>query len=171
MNIRLILSFLLILNANTTMAETPVDTNQALSELSQLFYEDQGTLGQDTLNQNKLDFSLESLKEVNKYLEQVRSNKEIESSWNRVVLRAGAYVGEVIRKNDVKANWRWLDYESAKALEPEFFESLGMSLSSAAVLYSKEKGFTFPLAKVEKFLINGSEDDVYFFATVAIREK
>jgi len=126
MNIRIILSFLLTLSASTAMAEKPADTNQALSELSQLFYEDQGTLGQDTLNQSKLDFSLESLKEVNAYLEKVRSTKEVESSWNRVVLRTGAYVGEVIRKNDAKANWQWLDYESAKALEPEFFESLGM---------------------------------------------
>ncbi|MCQ2032298.1 hypothetical protein, partial [Stutzerimonas zhaodongensis] len=124
MNIRIILSFLLTLSASTAMAEKPADTNQALSELSQLFYEDQGTLGQDTLNQSKLDFSLESLKEVNAYLEKVRSTKEVESSWNRVVLRTGAYVGEVIRKNDAKANWQWLDYESAKALEPEFFESL-----------------------------------------------
>ena len=168
---RIIFSFLLALSAGVAMADKPIDTNQALLDLSHMFYEDKDTLGQDTLNPSELDFSVESLKEVNAYLDTVRANKEIESSWNRVVLRTGAYVGEVIRKNDPKANWQWLDFESAKAQEPEFFESLGMSISSAAVLYSKDKGFAFPLAKVEKFLINGPEDDVHFFALYITREK
>jgi len=84
------------------------------------------------------------------------------------VLRAGAYVGEVIRKNDKKVQWQWIDYEGGKQVEPKLFESFGRTVATAAVLYDGNKGFVFPLAKVEKYLNNGAEDDVHLFARVII---
>src|SRR5262249_16132962 len=134
-----------------------------------LFFEDDETFGREHLDQRKLDFSVESLKHINDYLEVIRKDKDVENQGKTraiVVLRAGAYVGEVIRKNDKKVQWRWVDYEGAKQVEPKMFESFGKRIATAAVLYDGNKGFVFPLAKVEKYLNNGAEDNVYLFATV-----
>src|SRR5262249_34835785 len=136
------------------------------SDLAHIFYEDDTTFGREHLDRRRLDFSVESLKHVNEYLEAIRKDKEVEKDWTRTVLRAGAYVGEVIRRNDKKVQWRWIDNEGAKQVEPKLFESFGRTVATAAVLYDGKKGFVFPLAKVEKYLNNGSEDDVYFFAKV-----
>ena len=147
----------------------PKDQTPALSDLSQMFYEDPSTFGRQHLDRRRLDFSVESLKHVNDYLEAIRKDKDVEKQGVtrlKVVLRAGAYVGEVIRKNDNKVQWRWIDYEGAKQVEPKLFESFGKTIATTAVLYDGNKGFAFPLAKVEKYLNNGAEDDVYFFAKV-----
>ena len=77
----------------------------------------------------------------------------------------------MIRKNDAKVKWRWIDYEGAKMVNPKAFESFGKSIATAAVLYDGNDGFAFPLAKVEKYLNNGAEDDVYFFAEVIMADK
>jgi len=84
------------------------------------------------------------------------------------VLRAGAYVGEVIRRNDKKTKWQWIDLETAKSLNPEFFRSMPKVIASAAILYNGKSGFVFPLAKVEKYLENGSEDSVTSLAQVML---
>src|SRR5215467_3741034 len=147
----------------------PKDQTLALSDLAHIFFEDDDTFGREHLDRRRLDFSVESLKHVNDYLEAIRKDKDVETQGvtrAKVVLRAGAYVGEVIRKNDKKVQWRWVDYEGAKQVEPKLFESFGKRIATAAVLYDGNKGFVFPLAKVEKYLNNGAEDDVYLFATV-----
>jgi hypothetical protein len=86
---------------------------------------------------------------------------------NVFILRAGAYVGEVIRRSSsTSAPWHWLDYQQAAALRPTV-ASLGMSIGTAAVLFDGQR-FIFPLAKVNKYLENGSEDSVHFYAQVVL---
>jgi len=46
----------------------------------------------------------------------------------------------------------------------------GESLGGAAVLWDSASGLTFPLAKVQKFLDNGREDSVQFFAKVMMEK-
>ena len=166
MNLRMLMLAFITVMCGSAVAVEPADHTQALSELSQMFYEDSATFGRQLLDRRKLDYSVESLKHVDEYLESIRKNKDVEATWNRTVLRAGAYVGEVIRRNDKKAQWRWVDHEGARSVEPKLFDSFGKSIATAAVLYDGKKGFSFPLAKVEKYLNNGSEDSVYFFAKV-----
>ena len=146
----------------------PKDQTLALSDLAHIFFEDDDTFGREHLDRRRLDFSLESLKHINDYLGTIRKDKEIEKlgvTRAKVVLRAGAYVGEVIRKNDNKVQWRWVDYDGARQVEPKF-ENFGKTIATAAVLYDGNRGFALPLAKVDKYLTNGAEDDVYFFAKV-----
>ena len=153
---------------SASLKPVPVDQTPALSDLAQMFFEHEATFGREHLDRRKLDFSVESLKHVNDYLDAIRKDKDVEKHWLRVVLRAGAYVGEVIRKNDKKVQWQWIDYEGGKQVEPKLFESFGRTVATAAVLYDGNKGFVFPLAKVEKYLNNGAEDDVHLFARVII---
>lgn len=161
-------SLVLLLIPLPGAAQLPKDQTPALSDLARMFFEDSATFRREHLDPRKLDFSVESLKHVNEYLEVVRKDKDVETQWNRIVLRAGAYVGEVIRRNDDKVQWRWTDYEGAKQVEPKMFQSFGKSVATIAVLYDGKKGFVFPLGKVEKYLNNGVEDDVYFFAKAII---
>jgi hypothetical protein len=163
---RFLCTFVALLLPLASFGQAPKDQNLALSDLSHLFFEDGETFGREHLDRRRLDFSVESLRHVNEYLEGIRKEQAVERQWAVVVLRAGAYVGEVIRRNDQKVRWRWIDYEGAKQVEPKLFESFGRRIATAAVLYDGNKGFVFPLAKVEKYLNNGAEDDVYLFAKV-----
>jgi hypothetical protein len=165
----LIVVCLLALSA-AAYSQVPKDQTAALSDLSRMFYEDRTspTFGHQLLDARKLDYSVDSLKHVDEYLEKIRKDKEVEKTWNRVVLRAGAYVGEVIRRNDKKTKWQWIDFDAAKSINPKFFSQVGKSIAVAMVLHDGKDGFTFPLAKVEKYLENGSEDSVYSFARVIL---
>jgi hypothetical protein len=145
----------------------PKDQTPAFSDLAQIFFKDRETFGRENLDRRRLDFSVESLKHINDYLEAIRKDKDVEKQGvtrEKVVLRAGAYVGEVIRKNDNKVQWRWIDREGARQVEPKLFGPYAKTIGTAAVLYDGRKGFALPLAKVDKYLNNGAEDDVYSFA-------
>ncbi len=146
------------------------DRTEAISEVAQMFFldRDDPTFGFEFLEPQKLDFSLSSLHHVNEYLNAVRKEKGVEEVWNQVVLRAGAYVGEVIRRSDERISWAWIDFQAASTIEPQLFESFGRSIATAIVLHDGNKGFAFPLGKVEKYLNNGSEDNLHSFAEIIL---
>jgi len=152
----------------------PVEySDEALLEVSEMFFQDEqeSTFGIGQLNVDQLNYSIESLAEINRYLDIVRADPKVESAWNQVVLRCGAYVGEVIRRNSAKREYHWLDYQNAKKVDRKTFEDFGYIISTAAVLYSAPSSFCFPLAKVEKYLTNGPEDDVQFFAQAVLAQE
>jgi hypothetical protein len=168
--LRRVLLTLFFLGTGSSMgADAVKNQDQALSELSQLFfnYPEKPTFGHEFIDPRKLDFSVDSLKHVDEYLEAVRSAKGIDSNLTVVVLRAGAYVGEVIRRNSPKKKWTWLDFETAESVNPKLFDQLGKTLGTAAVLYDGTE-FLFPLGKVGKRIANGSEDSVFFYAKVVL---
>lgn len=147
-----------------------VDTNLALQDLSYMFFEagETNVVDRAWLDHKRLDFSVESLKYVNQYLDHVRTTPELEQAqlYFITVLRAGAYTGEVIRKQDQTKKWVWLDFEAAKKVDPKFFSQYEKGeVGLMAVLYDGE-GFAFPIAKVQKYIQNGEEDDLSFFAQV-----
>ncbi len=150
---------------SSAVANEPTNQSDALNDLAHLFYDDQEapTFGQKYLDSKVLDFSVVSLSHINAYLDKVKKDDGIKANWSAVVLRAGAYVGEVIRLNDKKTTWMWINYDDAVKIDAGI-EAYGKSIATAAVLYDGKKGFLFPLAKVEKYLINGKEDNVQFFA-------
>lgn len=144
--------------------------NDALSDLALMFFQERTnpTYGVQYLNPLRLDFSLVSLKHVDEYLEKVRKEPEVEKTWNRVVLRTGAYVGEVIRRNSRSVKWQWIGHDDAALIAPRLFEGMPKTIATASVLHDGKSGLTFPLGKVEKYLENGSDDSVHFFAEVMV---
>ncbi len=142
----------------------------ALSDLGQMFASpevvaDDPTPGTELLDAARLDFTVESLGLVDDYLDEMRTRHLDESGddYYKLVLRCGAYVGEVIRRNAEGRTYHWVDYKGAVRIN-ESIADFGESLGGAAVLWNGEGGLTFPLAKVQKFLDNGREDSVRFFA-------
>lgn len=144
--------------------------DQALSELGQMFASpglvaDDPTPGSELLDSSRLDFTVESLRFVDDFLEQMRARHFEEGSedYCKLVLRCGAYVGEVILRNANGKTYHWVDYKGAVRINKSIAD-FGESLGAAAVLWDGATGLTFPLAKIQKFLDNGREDSVHFFA-------
>src|SRR3979411_2965554 len=92
--------------------------DQALSELAQMFnspdlISDDPTPGIEFLDTSRLDFTVESLGVVDDYLDGMRDEKLEEEAYGKLVLRCGAYVGEVILRNAKGKIYHWLDYDGA----------------------------------------------------------
>jgi hypothetical protein len=150
--------------------------DQALSELGQMFASpelvaDDPTPGSELLDAARLDFTVESLSFVDDYLDQMRARQLEEGGedYSTLVLRCGAYVGEVILRNANGKTYHWVDYKGAVSINKSIAD-FGESLGAAAVLWDSATGLTFPLAKVQKFLDNGREDSVQYFAKVMMEK-
>lgn len=144
-----------------------IDTE--LNELSQiLFLEQEGSLPkQEILISIPNDYSIDSLKLIDHYLEAIREANGLEENYNSLVLRIGAYVGEVIKINS-KKDYHWYDFKTAKKLQPSI-KDWGEQIGTAAILHSAETGkMTFPINKVCKFIENGFEDSLFSYAKVMI---
>ena len=83
-----------------------------------------------------------------------------------MALRSGAYVGEVMRRNSSK-DLHWLEFKEASKVSSSI-KDMGMQLGTAAVLWTEPDIFYFPLAKILKFIENGTEDNTYSFAKVIL---
>jgi hypothetical protein len=146
--------------------------DKSMESLAVMFYDapQDPTPDVQALSKEKLDFSIESLSHVEEYLDVVRKQKHTGKPLHILVLRAGGYVGEVIRRHAKHKRWHWLDYAEAGKLDPDIVP-LGKTIHTAAILWDAKKGggrFVFPLGKVMKYLQNGQEDSVKFFAEVII---
>jgi len=149
---------------------SPAYVNREFSDLSRMLLQDREnpTYRHELLNEKELDFSVESLKHIDGYLEALHSAPPQEEDIVRVVLRCGAYVGEVIRRNSHN-RWNWIAFAEA-AKYSAFAKGLGHSVGTAGILWRDSENMCFPLAKVCKFLENGSEDSVYYFVRVFLKD-
>jgi hypothetical protein len=127
------------------------------------------TWKRELLDEKQLDFSPESLKHLDAYLEAVHGERpQTDDELNRVVMRCGAYVGEVIRKSSsVKLNWAAFK-EAAKF--SHYVSDVGFSAGTAGILWADAQTMCFPISKVIKFIENGAEDSAYGFARVIIEQ-
>jgi hypothetical protein len=143
-------------------SKSPKLQDQAFSDLAQMFLSDRDdpTPGSESLNVAQCDFSLESLRVIDAHLEAMRGRHLEGQAMMKLVLRCGAYVGEVVRRHVATGTpWHWITYDDAVKLDARL-ASLGQSLGAAAVLWDGEHRFVFPLARVGRYLENGAEDSV-----------
>ncbi len=127
------------------------------------------TFRHDLLSAESFDFSVSSLKELDAYLLRVRKHPSVNAEWNRTVLRAGAYVGEVVRRALPPGVYHWVSYKVAASLDASI-ASFGYGAATAAILYKAPSSFALPLAKVEKCLHFGVGDNTEAFARVIISD-
>jgi hypothetical protein len=126
----------------------------------------------DHLARDALDYSLDSLRVVDDYLTHLhdRNDELTELESNNTILWGGAYVGEVIRRNGSRP-WGWIDYDDymphrtkLKALIPE------RNICTCAFLASGPARMTMPLNKIARFIHDGSENSVHFYASCDIAD-
>lgn len=124
------------------------------------------------LDRRSLDYSIQSLKHVDEYLKWVHANRKklTQSEWEVTVLWGGAYVGEVIRRN-ARGKHAWVDHEvlleaneMARNLLPD------RSTATCAVLVFGKDAFTLPLNKIARFIEEGPENSVHYYASIQCRE-
>ncbi len=121
----------------------------------------------ELLDPEKLDFSVDSLRHIDDYLDALHAEPPAsEDDVLRVVLRCGAYVGEVIRRNS-QDGLHWVAFKEA-AKHSAFAKGLEHSAATAGILWRNAENMCFPLARICKFIENGREDSVCSFASVIL---
>lgn len=108
----------------------------------------------------ELDFSMGALKTLDGL---VAANGK--GAPRAQVERWGAYFGETLRRS-APNEARWLSYEAAAA-EAKGVAAMGRGPDIEAVLRIRDRYF-FPIAKVEKRILNGASDSLHAFGPVAL---
>ena len=155
-------------NVLSLFKKKPKLNNEANEDLSLMLFDnsDDPVRDQGFFDNKPMDFSVETLEILEEYLESLRSNLPEDDELVKITLRAGSYVGEVIRRNS-PIKYNWLEFSEAEKINPQIKE-MGFGLGTASILWTEPDDFVFPLAKILKRLENGAEDNVCFFAKVAI---
>lgn len=148
--------------------------NEVFAEFAAIFV---GALdaGQDIhdptrLDRATLDYSIDSLEAVDTYLTHLHGliPETGEQDWGFTILCTGGYVGEVIRRTATRPH-DWVDYTDFVAEYPNTRELLGdRELPVAAFLSTGDGGFTLPVNKVVRFLEEGPENSVKFYASASM---
>ncbi|QGQ99182.1 hypothetical protein EHS13_32055 [Paenibacillus psychroresistens] len=132
-------------------------------EISILLYLDPQDPNAQKFKPEQFDYSIESLKYIEKYLLKSRKENWFNETYNRIVLRCGSYLGEVVKKHS-KREYHWFDYKTAMIFEP----SIGNYENSIGIHFvlSDQDRTVFPLTKIEKFIKNNKENSLRSFAQV-----
>ena len=151
------------------------DLNSEMVGLAEMFFDnpDSPTYQVEFLEKSKLDYSLKSLDHLTSFLDTVHENRNSipEKKMNPLILRTGAYLGEVIRRNAKSREFSWVTYERAVKIDPTM-ESIGESISTVAILYNlKNHFFFFPLGKILKYIHFGASEDIKGFVKNTLSTK
>jgi len=121
----------------------------------------------DDLDRSQLDGSVESLHEVDRYLTRVREHRSRlgAQELHTTLLRAGAYVGEVIRHTAAAGEFEWIDYNDYMSSHPELQPVIPeRNAATCAFLVNRTGAMSMPLNKVARFIDEGPENSVHYFA-------
>ena len=146
------------------------DENENVQNIGNLLITDkENNPLKEKLSISKLNINLNSLREIDKYLEIIRKNKKKlnEREIKQVILRCGTYLGEVIRKTKPD-RFIWVSYDVALKMNKGKMP-LEQDISTIFILYDKtSERFWFPLGKAYKFIEYGKADSLWAFAKICL---
>lgn len=126
------------------------------------------------LARSRLDYSVSSLQAVDDYLGYLHGHRPepMGRDWVNAILWGGAYVGEVIRRH-AQRPYDWVDFDVFVQHYPDTTRLLGdrKELGVCALLTPGGGGFTLPINKMIRFIHDGPEDSVRFYAACEVRER
>jgi hypothetical protein len=125
------------------------------------------------LKQAAMDYSLASLKVLDRYLTHLHEHAdEIEDQqFTNVVLAAGCYVGEVMRRL-TGDKYEWVNYDDFLARRPDMAELMPEGVATAAVLASPDgEAMWMPLNKIARYIFEGLENSVHYFVAAELASK
>src|SRR5690349_2173756 len=130
----------------------PKFIDRELSDLSLMLTQDDQnpTFRRELLDASRLDFSVESLRHIDEYLASLHKDRPEGADLARVGLRCGAYVGEVMRKQQ-PGRFHWVSQAEA-AKYSKFVAGFERSISVAGILWEDSEAMSFPIGKVFKFI-------------------
>lgn len=139
---------------------------------------DQLILLPNRLDKTKLDYSMESLIEIDRWLADIHTVNRLQSDVGEAgeslmldgrgensVTFAGLYLGQVIRANS-ELNWSWERFDTFLAANPAFAEHYGRDPELDTFVLIGPQGAATPINTALKRVVHGKEESVYFIATL-----
>lgn len=130
-----------------------------LKGIAKLMYQDvsDDSWDKDNLTKRNLDFTIESVRYIDIYVKKLMNTEFgtelLNTHFDNLVDRIGAYIGEVI-KNNINQDFYWFESDSVRNYSPNLEFS---NNSTKSVLYSKKKNMVIlPLNLVSEFLKGSS---------------
>jgi hypothetical protein len=119
----------------------------------------------------ELDYSVASLHAIDGYLAELHANTaEIpEQQVINVATAVGAYIGEVIRRNAQSRQYEWLNHGEYFSKHPKTAGIFPFGPGTAALLAGDDGSMTLPINKVLRFIYEGPENNIHFYASSAVR--
>jgi len=127
----------------------------------------------ESIQVEKFDFSLASLKFMDKWLTSVWENRHNidQKKLNESAYWAAAYVGEIIIKHS-SGNYKWISWEDyMKETKNRLRDMTPFSFEYQYVLLGPKTSIAFPFSRVSKFIENGPEACVELFAITTIQNR
>jgi hypothetical protein len=153
------------------------DLNEIFNEFARAFV---GTVTSDReiafpheLQRDSLDGTLESLLIVDQYLKYVHLHRRKVDplAWDTTVLWGGAYVGEVIR-HAREDEFRWIDYNEYIEQRPDLRWMIPeRTVATCGLLIGPYDSMSMPLNKIARFIEDGPENSVHFFAVCDLNKR
>ena len=118
------------------------------------------------LNVSALDYSPDSLHEVDRYLNRLYRNGVDPSSveYQHVVVWCGAYIGEVIRRNAI-VEYHWVHYvDYMKIKDAGLKKMMPYTLGTHIILAAADSSCsTLPINKVARYLDEGESNNIHYY--------
>jgi hypothetical protein len=132
------------------------------------------------LDKRHLDFSLESLKIMDRWLNDIHTINKLQADQGRAgeslvsdgrgdnsVMFAGLYLGEVIRANS-SLNWNWQRFDSFLSANPYFVEHYGVEPGLDSFVLVGPQGVATPINTALKRVLMGKEESLHFIGTLLV---
>lgn len=158
-----------------SVAQTDVRTD--IGATLDLFLSDDSSaliLLPNRLDKSKLDFSIDSLMEVDRWLGDVHTINRLQAGdgnpgetflldgrGDNTVTFAGLYLGEVVRLN-AEQNWVWQPFEAFMAKNPAQRAYFGDEAGFDKYVLVSEQSVATPITQALKRALNGSVDSVHY---------
>lgn len=134
------------------------------------------------LDRSQLDYSLESLVLVDKWLADLHTVNRLQSETGKAgeslmmdgrgdnsVIFAGLYLGQTIRHNS-PLDWQWQPFQTFLAANPTFAEHYGRAAELDLFVLAGPQGAATPINTALKRVVHGKEESVHFIANFLINE-
>ncbi len=124
------------------------------------------------LKQDALDYSLDSLHVLDRYLTHLHAHiEEIEDQqYTNVVLAAGCYVGEVMRRLTGE-KYEWVNYDDYFPDHPDLSHVPEGPGTGAVLVSSNGQSMRMPLNKIARYLGEGPENSTHYFVAAELSVK
>jgi len=145
--------------------------------MAKLLYEDvsKDDWDKENLTKRNLDFTLESIKYIDLYINRLLNTEMgtelLNKHFDNFVVRIGAYIGEVIRRNS-KQNFYWYKFDSVYNFSSKL---KGVDINNKhqhSLLYSKKKDrVILPMYVISQFLEgNSTYPNILIYVEEMIKE-
>lgn len=134
------------------------------------------------LDRGKLNYSVESLKEIDQWLAKIHTINRLQAGEGKAgellmldgrgdnsIVFAGLYLGEVIRANS-DLDWKWERFDLFLNANPYFAEHYGDEAGLDSFMLIGPQGAATPINTALKRVIHGKEESVHYIGQLLLNE-